>query len=117
MLQAVRTVEAGTPVAFTPDGPRGPRRVMKPGVFRAAQRADVRVLPIHAVADVAWRLKSWDQFMIPKPFARVRIGYGEPLAVAPGPAGLESAMAAATDAINHIEARIAWPPAAAMAIA
>jgi len=117
LLQAVRAVEEGTPVAFTPDGPQGPRRVMKPGVFRAAQRGDVRVLPIHAAAEVAWRLNSWDRFLIPKPFARVRVGYGEPLAVPPGEAGLQSAMAAAADALNHIEARIAWPPAAAMAIA
>jgi lysophospholipid acyltransferase (LPLAT)-like uncharacterized protein len=75
-------------VAFTPDGPRGPRRELKQGVVAAAQRAAVRILPIHADADRAWRFASWDRFMLPKPFARVRVAYGEPFLVGPGTEGL-----------------------------
>ena len=63
-------------MAFTPDGPRGPRRELKPGVVAAAQRGGGVIVPIHAEADRAWRLHSWDRFMIPKPLARVRITYG-----------------------------------------
>lgn len=88
LLGAVRTLGSGHPVAFTPDGPRGPRRELKQGVVAAAQRAAVRILPIHADADRAWRFASWDRFMLPKPFARVRVAYGEPFRVAAGPAGL-----------------------------
>jgi lysophospholipid acyltransferase (LPLAT)-like uncharacterized protein len=88
LLGAVRELEAGHPVAFTPDGPRGPRRELKQGVVAAAQRAAVRILPIHADADRAWRFASWDQFMLPKPFARVRVAYGEPFVVAAGTEGL-----------------------------
>jgi lysophospholipid acyltransferase (LPLAT)-like uncharacterized protein len=47
----------------------------------AAQRSDSFILPTVAVADRAWRLKSWDRFMIPKPFARVTIAYGMPTKV------------------------------------
>jgi lysophospholipid acyltransferase (LPLAT)-like uncharacterized protein len=88
LLGAVRELEAGHPVAFTPDGPRGPRRELKQGVVAAAQRAEVRILPIHAEADRAWRFSSWDRFMLPKPFARVRVAYGDPFSVAGGPDGL-----------------------------
>jgi hypothetical protein len=88
LLGAVRELEAGHPVAFTPDGPRGPRRELKQGVVAAAQRAAVRILPIHADADRAWRFASWDRFMLPKPFARVRVAYGEPFLVGPGTEGL-----------------------------
>jgi lysophospholipid acyltransferase (LPLAT)-like uncharacterized protein len=88
LLGAVRELEAGRPVAFTPDGPRGPRREVKQGVVAAAQRASVQILPIHADADRAWRFASWDRFMLPKPFARVRVAYGEPFPVAGGAEGL-----------------------------
>jgi lysophospholipid acyltransferase (LPLAT)-like uncharacterized protein len=88
LLGAVRELEAGHPVAFTPDGPRGPRRELKQGVVAAAQRAEVHILPIHADADRAWRFASWDRFMLPKPFARVRVAYGEPFRVARGAEGL-----------------------------
>jgi len=47
----------------------------------AAQRADSFIVPTVAVADRAWHLRSWDRFMIPKPFARVTIAYGTPTKV------------------------------------
>src|ERR687893_275850 len=73
LLGAVRQLQAGRSVAFTPDGPRGPRRELKPGVVAAAQRGGGVIGPINAKANRAWRLHSWDRFMIPKPFARVQI--------------------------------------------
>ncbi len=103
LLSAVRALEAGTPVAFTPDGPRGPRRELKPGILAAAQRSGASILPIHAAADKAWRLKSWDRFMIPRPFARVRIGYGEPFSVGPGTAGLAGGTRGAITALEQLE--------------
>src|SRR5215210_572132 len=51
LLGAVRALRAGGAVAFTPDGPRGPRRELKPGVIAAAQRGGGYVIPIHAEAD------------------------------------------------------------------
>jgi lysophospholipid acyltransferase (LPLAT)-like uncharacterized protein len=88
LLGAVRELRAGRTVAFTPDGPRGPRRELKPGVVAAAQRGGGVIVPIHARVDRAWRLDSWDRFLIPKPGARVTVAYGRPFEVAPGEDGL-----------------------------
>jgi lysophospholipid acyltransferase (LPLAT)-like uncharacterized protein len=76
LLGLVREVEAGHDIAVTPDGPRGPAKSFAPGALIVAQRTGARLVPITAVAKSAWHLKSWDRFMIPKPFARVVISYG-----------------------------------------
>jgi lysophospholipid acyltransferase (LPLAT)-like uncharacterized protein len=102
LLGAVRELRAGSAVAFTPDGPLGPRRVLKPGIVAAAQRGAGIVVPLHAEADRAWRLDSWDRFMIPKPGARVRILYGRPFEVAPGDAGLAAGLAKAEERLREI---------------
>jgi lysophospholipid acyltransferase (LPLAT)-like uncharacterized protein len=102
LLGAVRELQDGYAVAFTPDGPRGPRREMKPGVVAAAQRGGGTIVPIHAEADRAWRLDSWDRFMIPKPGARVRIRYGRPFEVATGDAGLAAGLADAEERLREI---------------
>lgn len=79
LLETVRVLrETGADMAFTPDGPRGPRHHVAPGALLAAHRAGVAIVPITAWADRAWRLRSWDQFEIPKPFARVVVRYGSP---------------------------------------
>ncbi|MEO8294073.1 MAG: lysophospholipid acyltransferase family protein [Gemmatimonadota bacterium] len=113
LLGAVRELKAGHPVAFTPDGPRGPRRDLKPGVVAAAQRAGVPILPIHASADRAWRFNSWDRFMLPKPFARVRIAYGTPFRVAPGDEGLARGMEDTAIAMGDVVKRAECPDGAA----
>jgi lysophospholipid acyltransferase (LPLAT)-like uncharacterized protein len=71
----VRELRAGHDVAVTPDGPRGPARHFAPGALIAAQRAHAPIVSIAAAATRAWKLKSWDGFMIPKPFARVTVAY------------------------------------------
>ena len=88
LLGAVRELQSGRAVAFTPDGPRGPRRELKPGVVAAAQRGGGVIVPIHARADRAWRLDSWDRFLIPKPAARITVTYGRPFEVEPGDGAL-----------------------------
>ena len=102
LLGAVRELQAGHAVAFTPDGPRGPRRGLKPGVVAAAQRGGAVIVPLHAEADRAWRLDSWDRFMIPKPAARVRITYGRPFEVAAGDAGLRAGLADAEERLREL---------------
>jgi lysophospholipid acyltransferase (LPLAT)-like uncharacterized protein len=102
LLGAVRELLAGHAVAFTPDGPRGPRRELKPGVVAAAQRGGATIVPLHAEADRAWRLHSWDRFMIPKPGARVRIVYGRPFEVGPGDAGLAGGLVDAEERLREI---------------
>ncbi len=75
----IRTLDAGGTVAVTPDGPRGPARVVKSGVLDAARRVHAPILPVAAGASSAWELGSWDRLVIPHPFARVRIAYGPPM--------------------------------------
>ena len=65
-------------MAFTPDGPKGPRHEFKRGALLAAQLTGLPLIPVAVGADRAWYLKSWDRFMIPKPFSALRIRYGEP---------------------------------------
>jgi hypothetical protein len=62
---------AGHRCAFTADGPRGPRFVAKPGAAQLAQNAGAWVGCFYALPGRAWELKSWDRFLIPKPFSRV----------------------------------------------
>jgi lysophospholipid acyltransferase (LPLAT)-like uncharacterized protein len=81
LLGASRAASDGHDVAFTPDGPRGPAESVAPGALIVSQRSGVPILPLAAGASRAWRLRSWDRFLIPKPFARVTVVYGEPLAV------------------------------------
>lgn len=72
----------GRRCAFTADGPRGPERVAKPGPVQLAQLTGAAwVGAYHAEPSRAWYLKSWDHFMIPKPFATVTFGW--PAHVAP----------------------------------
>lgn len=74
----LRAARAGKVLAFTPDGPKGPRHEFKWGALVAAQISGLPVVPITVGAERAWYLKSWDRFMIPKPFSKLRIRYGAP---------------------------------------
>lgn len=102
LLGLVRALEEGKEVGITPDGPRGPACSYAPGAAVAASKAGALVLPLAAHADRAWRLNSWDRFMIPRPFTRVTLAYGAPVrlpddarAAAAETPRLESAMNAA----------------------
>ena len=86
LLGLVRELEADIDLAITPDGPRGPARSFAPGALVVAQRVGAPILPIAVSASRAWHLRSWDRFMIPKPFSRVNVTYSEPTPVtAPRP--------------------------------
>jgi len=76
LIGLMREITAGRDGAITPDGPRGPARVFASGAAVAAFRTGALIVPIRARASRAWRLKSWDRFLIPKPFARVTVTIG-----------------------------------------
>ncbi|MDO9514742.1 MAG: lysophospholipid acyltransferase family protein [Syntrophales bacterium] len=65
------------------DGPTGPMGVIKPGVIRLASASGAVIVPLYTSADKAWYFNSWDRFMVPKPFARVTIRYGDPIPCPP----------------------------------
>lgn len=79
LRELLRHLRAGRSLAITPDGPRGPREKLKLGPLLAAQRAGAPVIPTASAASRAWFLGGWDRFLIPKPFARLQIVYGEPV--------------------------------------
>jgi lysophospholipid acyltransferase (LPLAT)-like uncharacterized protein len=81
-VQLRRDLSDGRPVAFTVDGPRGPARVAQPGAVWLAGATGNPILPFHIESDRCWTLGSWDRTQIPKPFSRVAIAFGPPLAVA-----------------------------------
>jgi lysophospholipid acyltransferase (LPLAT)-like uncharacterized protein len=102
LRELIRWVRRGRSLAITPDGPRGPREVMKPGPVLIAQRTGAPIIPVAASASRAWVFGGWDRFVVPKPFSRMRISYGEPVHV---PRELDEAGIAAV--AEEVQARVA----------
>jgi lysophospholipid acyltransferase (LPLAT)-like uncharacterized protein len=65
------------------DGPRGPAGIVKPGVISLGYAADAVLVPVFITAQKAWHFKSWDKFMVPKPFSRVSLNFGEMITLPP----------------------------------
>jgi lysophospholipid acyltransferase (LPLAT)-like uncharacterized protein len=78
LRELTKWIDGGYNVVVTPDGPRGPRYVLAPGVIFLAQKTGLPIVPVHLNYDRYWTLKSWDRFMIPKPFSRVRVVVASP---------------------------------------
>ncbi len=77
----VRLLRERRVVALTPDGPRGPRRVMQPGAAQLAALSGVPVVPIAIRVRPERRLRSWDRMLLPLPFSRGAILCGAPIGV------------------------------------
>lgn len=71
----------GTSGGFLPDAPRGPARVSKPGIVVLAKRTGLPIVPVAFAAKRSWRLKNWDRTILPKPFSRFVVVYGQPFRV------------------------------------
>ena len=71
LLQAFKSIRKGEEVLITPDGPRGPRHSMSDGAVGIALKSDLPIFIMNFTADNYWQLKSWDRFLIPKPFTKV----------------------------------------------
>ena len=69
----------GVTVGVTLDGPRGPRRVAKPGVAILSGRTGIPIVPMTMGAPRGWRMRSWDRLFLPKPFTTITCVYGEPI--------------------------------------
>ena len=78
-------MENGQDIAITPDGPRGPREtVIGNGIVYMAKLTGKPIIPFCNASDRAFHLRTWDKMIIPKPFAKVRVMFGEPVSVPPG---------------------------------
>jgi lysophospholipid acyltransferase (LPLAT)-like uncharacterized protein len=92
--------QAGHRCAITADGPRGPAMVLKPGTVHLATLVDAPWIgAFYALPDRAWTLKSWDRFLIPKPFSRVVFSW--PAHIPCGEAPPEVTQAAVQSALDQ----------------
>ncbi len=80
MLKLARTAH----LAITPDGPRGPRRRVQPGLVYLAAKTGRPVVPTGFAYERPWRARSWDRFAMPRPWSRATCVTAEPVAVPPG---------------------------------
>jgi lysophospholipid acyltransferase (LPLAT)-like uncharacterized protein len=76
LLGLRRALQQGWSVAFTLDGPRGPRYKVKPGPVALARSSGVPLTMFHMGVESAWVLNTWDRLIIPKPFSRVLMRFG-----------------------------------------
>ncbi len=81
LLESVRRLKEGKVMAITPDGPKGPPRKVQPGTVHLAKRSGCPILPVGVACKPCKRINSWDSHMIPAPFARAAIAFGDPLYV------------------------------------
>ncbi len=79
LVQLMGAIDQAPCIGFTLDGPRGPRRVAKPGIAILAARTGIPIVPAAFQAEPAWRLRSWDRLAIPRPFSRIICRFGAPI--------------------------------------
>jgi len=81
-IKALKTsfklLDRGECVAITPDGPKGPRHSVADGIVAIAKKKKLPIVAFSYEADRFWRLKSWDRFLIPKPFSTIKLYASEP---------------------------------------
>jgi lysophospholipid acyltransferase (LPLAT)-like uncharacterized protein len=73
LRESLAFLERGEDMCVTPDGPRGPRYHMQPGIVVLAQKSQALIFPLHIRPRRCWRLRTWDGFIIPKPFSKVDV--------------------------------------------
>lgn len=71
LIEAIKRLKRADDVAITPDGPRGPRHTVAEGIVMLAQKTGAKVVLFNYQASRFWQLKSWDRFIIPKPFSKI----------------------------------------------
>jgi len=81
LRDVLRRIRAGADIGIAPDGPRGPRRRVQPGVIALARLSGAPIVPVSYSARPARRLRSWDRTLLPLPFGRAVFLYGDPLVV------------------------------------
>ena len=78
LISTIREIKAGSDIALTPDGPRGPRHTVADGVIAIAQKSGARIVVLNSKASKFWQFKSWDKFILPKPFGKIDFYMSEP---------------------------------------
>jgi len=81
LKESFRRIGEGYDIAITPDGPRGPFQSLADGIVSISQKKELDIVALNYRASSFWELKSWDRFMIPKPFSTVDFYASEPFSV------------------------------------
>jgi lysophospholipid acyltransferase (LPLAT)-like uncharacterized protein len=81
LIGAIKEIKKGIDIAITPDGPRGPIYSIANGIVALSQKTGANILPFRTKASKFWQLKSWDNFIIPKPFGIIDFYIGKPFEV------------------------------------
>ena len=110
MREMVRTFEDGYDIAITPDGPRGPRYRVQNGIIELARQTGMAIIPVSFNASRKKVFRSWDRFLLPFPFSRGVVVFGEPVLVSRNSEGgifqekrflLEKRLRETTDRADH----------------
>ncbi|MBU6300582.1 MAG: lysophospholipid acyltransferase family protein [Verrucomicrobia bacterium] len=83
LIELTTWLNEGYDIALTPDGPRGPRYQLSPGLILLAKKTGTPIMPVAIHYHSCWKLNSWDQFRIPKPFSRIDVHVGPVVRVPP----------------------------------
>jgi len=81
LVAILKALEKNPAVIHIVDGPTGPKGIVKPGLITMAQVSGAVILPTIVSANKAWIIGSWDEFLVPKPFSKVTIEWGQPFVV------------------------------------
>jgi lysophospholipid acyltransferase (LPLAT)-like uncharacterized protein len=100
--ELIRFARAGHSLFITPDGPRGPRMQAQRGVVEVARLTGLPILPVSASATRAGVRPSWDRFLIPYPFSRIVVRWGEPMSV-PRDSNIDEVLARVEAALNALQ--------------
>lgn len=80
-VESIRILRRGGTMAFTPDGPRGPSGVVQDGIMVMAQKSGAALVPVGVAARPCYRAPTWDRYLVPIPFGRAIMIFGEPMYV------------------------------------
>jgi len=78
-MQGIKSLKTGYDIGITPDGPKGPRHEVADGIMVMAQKAKAKVVLVRIMPTKFWQFKSWDKFVVPKPFGTLHFYSTEPL--------------------------------------
>ena len=71
--------QPSTLIGITPDGPRGPEKIPKAGVIKAAQKTGAIIIPVSSISTKNWKFVNWHTFFLEKPFGKIYLKYGKPI--------------------------------------
>jgi hypothetical protein len=104
LRQMVRLVRSGRHAALTVDGPKGPPRVVQPGVVQLARLTGAWILPITSSSSRPRFLASWDRYLVPYPFSKAVVAYGDSFPIPPDVSD-ETALARIASALDAATAQ------------